>query len=75
MRVLRNFVYKASIEHWCDYCLKYIYPGEFYEGSVQIIENHLIVFKKHIDGCDFPEDDGLCFKSKHKSETCSKIAA
>jgi len=58
MRILRVYRYMAHREHWCDNCLRYIMPGEFYEGKVVIDERgRLLVFKKHIcPECDFPEE-------------------
>ena len=58
MRILRTYEHVAQIEHWCDYCCRYIMPGELYRGSVELWDNNkLLVFKRHIDPeCDFPLD-------------------
>ncbi len=58
MRILRTYRHVAQTQHWCDRCCRYIEPGEYYEGSVHLYDNHqLIVFKTHIEpSCDYPPD-------------------
>lgn len=57
MRILRVYRRLAQLPHWCDRCCRYIEPGEFYEGSVQIYGGRFIVFKVHIEpSCDYPPD-------------------
>lgn len=60
MICLRSYHSVAQVAHWCDRCCQPIYPGEMYEGVVQVLpnqEHRLIVWKTHINpSCDFPED-------------------
>ena len=58
MRILRTYRHMAQTEHWCDRCCRYIQPGEYYEGEVQVHKDHgLMVFKVHIEpDCDYPPD-------------------
>jgi hypothetical protein len=48
----------ANMEHWCDNCCSYIYPGQLYEASVQAYgKGRLMVFKEHVDPCcEMPEE-------------------
>ncbi len=69
MRILRAYIYRAKIDHWCDRCCRYIAPGELYEGMVVILgKGRLAVFKIHINpSCDFPPDPDFDYeKSKQR---------
>lgn len=78
MRVLRTYTRIAQIQHWCDRCCRYIEPGEYYEGSVQLYSNprRLIVFKIHIEpSCDYPPDPEELEEIINEEESLWKIAA
>jgi len=49
MRRLRTYQHMANKEHWCDHCLNFIQPGEFYEGIVYANNGRIFVVKNHVD--------------------------
>lgn len=63
-RVLRTYARVAHTFHFCDKCCQQIYPGEMYEGRVEVIDRSpynpkpfFTVFKHHIEPeCDWPPD-------------------
>lgn len=77
MRILRSYQHVAQVQHWCDMCCRYIEPGEYYQGSVQVWgKGRLLVFKVHMfPACDFPPDPDENLKKIEEKEIPLKLAA
>ena len=57
MRILKTYYCVARNIHWCDRCCRYIMPGEYYRGSVELWKDKFLIFKYHENPCcDFPPD-------------------
>lgn len=57
MKLLRTYIHRARVTHFCSCCNCDIQEGQIYEGRVYVTERYLIVVKKHHDpGCEFPDD-------------------
>ena len=77
MYILRTYRHLAQVQHWCDRCCRYIEPGEYYQGSVHLYDDHgLIVFKVHVEpSCDYPPDPDEEFIETSFEKVPSKLAA
>ena len=55
--ILRSSLHKATVNHFCCCCMRYIQPGETYEKIIQAMGNGIVEFKTHYNpACDFPEE-------------------
>lgn len=48
-RILRTYARTAHEQHFCDRCCRYIEPGDYYQGTVQLCNGKLMVWKEHED--------------------------
>lgn len=79
MRALRTYERMARIEHFCTRCMQTIYPGDMYEGYVEIgSDGKLRVYKNHImPDCEYPtepSDEESGFKSVPKARPLPRAA-
>lgn len=77
-RMLRSYRRVAQQEHFCDHCFLLIFPGEWYEGRVEVNgKGRLWVYREHVEPrCEWPtdpDDDGE-YKGDFEADSLSAAA-